>query len=181
MKRSKTLIVLAGLIIGAGLGLIFWVTIGVGATGLGIGKSIAPSVGSTAPDFELESLSGERICLSQLKGTPVLINFWVTWCAPCKIEMPTIQSRYEESQPDLIVLAVNFDETKEEVQPYIQELGLTFKVLLDHGGEVQRLYRIRGCPSTYLVDRDGLVQVEHIGLMTRSQLDGYLSQVGLNK
>ena len=181
MKSSKALIVLAGLIIGAGIGLLFWFTIGGGASGIRVNKSVIPSVGSIAPDFTLESLSGERIHLSQYKGKPVLINFWATWCTPCKLEMPAIQSRYDETRTGFTVLAVNFDEPKEKVQTFVQELGLTFKVLLDPGGKIQNLYHVRGYPSTFLVDRDGVIQVEHIGLMTSNQLDGYLAKVGLNK
>lgn len=181
LKPNKILTILAGFIIGAGLGLIIWFSLGSGATKVSGGGDIGPSVGSIAPDFKLESLSGEKISLSQFKGTPILINFWATWCVPCKAEMPTIQMRYGESRPNLIVLAVNFDEPKERVQSYIEELGLTFDVLLDPGGLVQKLYRIRGYPSTYIIDRDGIIQAEHIGLMTTNQLDDYLTQVGLNK
>lgn len=181
MKLSKALIVLAGLTIGAGIGLLYWFTIGGGDSGIRVDKSVVPSVGSIAPDFELESLSRERIHLSQYKGKPVLINFWATWCTPCKLEMPAIEARYDENRNGFTVLAINFDEPKEKVQTFVQDLGLTFMVLLDPGGKIQNLYHVRGYPSTYLVDWDGVIQVEHIGLMTGNQLDGYLAKVGLKK
>jgi peroxiredoxin len=93
--------------------------------------------------------------------------------------MPAIQSRFEQYSPDLVVLAINFDEPAEEVEAYGEELGLTFPILLDPGGRVQRLYKIRGYPSTYIIDENGILQIQHIGLMSEDQLDGYLSQLEL--
>ena len=95
--------------------------------------------------------------------------------------MPAIQDRYYKYGSELALLAVNFDEPPEDVQAFVDELGLTFPVLLDPGGEVQDLYRVRGYPTTYLVDPDGVVQVAHIGFMTEGQIDRYLEQVGVGE
>lgn len=137
------------------------------------------AVDAPAPDFELAALNGESIRLEELRGQPVLINFWATWCAPCQLEMPAFQDRYEQHAGALRVLAVNFDEPRADVQAFADDLGLTFDVLPDPGGEVQRLYQVRGYPTTVLVDADGVVRVLHIGLMTENQLDQYLSELGL--
>ena len=93
--------------------------------------------------------------------------------------MPAFQDRYEQYAGDLRILAVNFDEPRADVQAFADDLSLTFDVLLDPGGEVQRLYQVRGYPTTVLVDADGVVRVLHIGLMTENQLDQYLSELGL--
>ena len=188
MKRKDVLVIFAGLFVGVGLGvLVFFGTANgkrwFGAQEIAAGKSLSasPAIGSPAPDFELKNLAGDRIRLSEMRGTVVLINFWATWCGPCRLEMPAIQEQYERHYPELAVLAVDFDEPADEVQKFVDELGLTFEVLLDPRAKVQDLYRVRGYPTTYLVDTEGIVQVYQIGLMTEEQLDRYLAQVGVGK
>jgi peroxiredoxin len=133
-----------------------------------------------APDFSLGSLSGEEVRLSEFRGQVVLLNFWATWCAPCRLEMPAFQERFDRLSPDLVVLAVNNNETSTDVSNFVQELGLTFDPLLDPGAEIQDLYQIIGYPSTFFVNPDGQIQEIHIGIMTEDQLDGYLSALGLD-
>jgi len=141
---------------------------------------VAPTQGSLAPDFSLLTVDGEQITLSELRGHPVMINLWATWCAPCRIEMPHIQDRFERYAEDgFIVLAVDFDEPAEFVAEFRDELGLTFDLLLDPGAEVQELYRNRSYPSTFFIDANGVIQVQHIGLMTEGQLDENLAAIGL--
>lgn len=141
---------------------------------------IAASQGALAPDFSLFNLEGEEITLSELRGHPVMINLWATWCAPCRIEMPHIQDRFERYAGEgFLVLAVDFDEPADIVADFRDELGLTFDILLDPGAEVQKLYRNRNYPSTFFVDADGVIQVQHIGLMTEGQLDENLAAIGL--
>jgi cytochrome c biogenesis protein CcmG/thiol:disulfide interchange protein DsbE len=151
-----------------------------GERGSDQGIQVAPVVGALAPDFTLANLEGENVSLSDFNGQPVLINLWATWCGPCRIEMPTIQSRFEEYRDEgFIVLAVNFDEHQSDVQAFGDEFGLTFQMLLDPGAEVQKLYRTRSYPSSFFVDRNGVIQVQHIGVMTEGNLDGNLAQIGL--
>ena len=151
-----------------------------GEQGSDQGIQVAPVVGALAPDFTLANLEGENISLSDFNGQPVLINLWATWCGPCRIEMPTIQSRFEEYRDEgFIVLAVNFDEQRTDVQAFRDEFGLTFQMILDPGAEVQKLYRTRSYPSSFFVDRNGVIQVQHIGVMTEGNLDGNLAQIGL--
>ena len=141
---------------------------------------VAPRQGALAPDFSLFNLEGEQITLSDLRGRPVMINLWATWCAPCRIEMPHIQDRFERYAGEgFLVLAVDFDEPADIVADFRDELGLTFDILLDPGAKVQELYRNRNYPSTFFVDADGVIQVQHIGLMTESQLDENLAAIGL--
>jgi len=144
------------------------------------GLQVAPVRGALAPDFALVNLEGENVSLSDFLGQPVLINLWATWCGPCRIEMPTIQSRFEEYRDEgFIVLAVNFDEQRADVQSFRDEFGLDFQMLLDPGAEVQRLYRTRSYPASFFVDRSGVIQAQHIGVMTEGNLDSNLAQIGL--
>lgn len=142
--------------------------------------AIAPVEDSIAPDFSLINTQGERVKLSDFRGQPVLINFWATWCGPCRIEMPAIQDRFERHRDEgFVVLAVDFDEAQEDVATFGEELGLTFDLLLDPGGKIQDLYRVLGYPTSHFVDSNGVIKVQHIGIMTEGQLDNYLSQIGL--
>ena len=145
-----------------------------------IGRKTEPVVGALAPGFTLMNLEGEQVSLDDFRGRPVLINLWATWCGPCRIEMPAIQSRFEIYQDDgFAVLAVNFDEQQADVEAFRDEFGLTFQILLDPGAEVQKLYRNRSYPSTFFIDRAGVIQVQHIGVMTEGQLDENLKNIDL--
>lgn len=141
---------------------------------------VAPTQGALAPDFTLSDLNGDSVTLRALQGHPVMINFWATWCAPCRIEMPHIQDRFERyADEGFLVLAVDFDEPADLVQGFRDELGLTFDILLDPGAEVQELYRNRSYPSSFFLDENGVIQVQHIGVMTEGQLDENLAAIGL--
>jgi peroxiredoxin len=184
--RKDILVLLAGLAIGAGLGIFIFYLIGINDPSLRLpvltsGRNLpdSPAVGKPAPDFELQSLSETQFRLSDLSGKVVLINFWASWCGPCRLEMPAIQARYLQHPDELEVLAINFDEPIEDVRAFVDELGLTLPVLLDPGAAVQDLYRVRGYPTTYMVDAQGVVRVVHIGFMSEKQLDAYLVELGV--
>lgn len=149
------------------------------ASACSLNLDVAPVVGFIAPDFELESIEAEAVRLGDFRGKVVLINFWATWCGPCRVEMPAMQNRFEAYDGDLVILAVDNDEPLEKVVAFVEELGLTFTVLLDLGAEVQDMYLIRGYPTSVFVDKDGIIQFIHIGIMTEDQLDGYLAELDL--
>jgi peroxiredoxin len=136
------------------------------------------AVGAPAPDFELNNLANEAIRLSNLQGKIVVINFWATWCEPCKVEMPFFEQLYGSSKNQLEILAVNFDEPPQQVKQFSEEFQLSFPVLLDPGGNVQELYRVRGYPTTFILDEEGIVRFHHIGLITEGQLLHYLDEMG---
>ena len=140
----------------------------------------APMVGYGAPDFTLTNLDGKSVHLRDFRGRVVLINFWATWCEPCRTEMPILQSAYRVNQPlGLEILAVNFDEPRGEVQEFRDHMFLGFTMLLDPGGVIQRLYRVSGYPTTFLVDREGVIRAQHVGILNESQLVEYLESVGI--
>ena len=188
MKQKEFLILTAGLLVGAGLAIFIYFALDQSNDDAGQfdqlpGVSLPESaaVGSPAPDFELNNLANETIRLSDLRGKIVVINFWATWCEPCKVEMPFFEELYSSSQEKLEILAVNFDEPSQQVQQFAEEYQLSFPILLDPGGNVQNLYRVRGYPTTFMLDEEGIVRYHHIGLITEGQLDQYLSELGANE
>jgi len=126
----------------------------------------SPREGFLAPDFTLELLGGGDVTLSELRGKGVVINLWASWCPPCRAEMPAIQRVYEKTRErGLEVLAVNttFQDSEPAAADFIQELGLTFPVPLDRSGAVSRQYQLRALPSTFFVDREGIIRKVTIG------------------
>jgi cytochrome c biogenesis protein CcmG/thiol:disulfide interchange protein DsbE len=141
----------------------------------------APQVGFAAPDFTLETRDGGAIRLSDLRGQVVVLNFWATWCPPCRAEMPALQQVYAKYRDQgFAVLAVDVAEGEAQVTPFADQQGLTFPILLDRDGSVSNLYQVRAMPSTYFVDRSGVIrQVTLGGPMTaafiESQVTGLLA------
>jgi thiol-disulfide isomerase/thioredoxin len=143
--------------------------------------NVSPSVGSLAPDFELSNLSGQRIRLGDLRGRPVLINFWATWCGYCLQELPVIEKYYEKYGSRLIVLAVEVGDSADEVRDLVAKYGFTFPVLRDPDSLVFQKYRLDSFPVTFMLDTKGMVQVKHQGYMSEDKLVEYLGKVGLSK
>ncbi len=135
-----------------------------------------PEPGETAPDFALPDLAGEMVRLGDLRGRPVVLNFWATWCAPCRLEMPTLERAAADYAADgLTVLAINQGETAEQVSDFFAEVGLSLPALLDTNTEVGRAYGAVYMPSTFLISPDGIVSAVHHGILSREQLDDYLA------
>jgi cytochrome c biogenesis protein CcmG, thiol:disulfide interchange protein DsbE len=175
---------MGGIILGLGLGLVLFGLLKSDAVPHDEAAEIAeplpvPSLDAPAPDFELSALSGERIQLEDYRGQVVLLNFWATWCGPCRLEMPTFQSRAEQFADQLAVVAINNAEAPADVQAFVDELGLSFDILLDPTADIQRMFLVRGYPTTFFVDAEGVVRVQHVGIMTEDQLDGYLRELGV--
>jgi peroxiredoxin len=134
-------------------------------------------IGDMAYDFLAPDLSGNVVTLADFRGQPVIINFWATWCPPCRVEMPELQAAYEEYQDaGLVILAVDFQESAETVSRFFyDQMGLTFTPLLDENGRIAQQYGVANFPTTYFVGPDGAVTAVHFGMMTRSQIDDYLA------
>ena len=120
--------------------------------------------GQVAPDFVLKSATGENLRLSEYRGDVVLINFWATWCGPCRQEMPLLDDLYGRYQRvGFNLLGVNIDEDSRRAMQMVQELGVNFPVLFDENKEVSKLYEVEAMPVTILVDREGIVRHVHHG------------------
>lgn len=123
-------------------------------------QASAPAVGFTAPDFTLTTALGEQIQLSELRGEPVVINFWASWCGPCRAEMPALQAVSERYQANgLTILGVNATagDSVAKAIDFVALNGLTFPILFDHENSVNAVYRVRSLPTTFFVDADGRI------------------------
>lgn len=141
--------------------------------------SLGLEIGLSAPNFKLYTYDGELINLYDMLGMPVIINFWATWCAPCIVEMPILQERYDRYDPNLIIFAVNAGEAKSAVQKFVEDNSISFPTLLDPSEIVQKLYSIRAYPTTYFIDQNGVIQAIHIGILSEQKLDYYLGEIGV--
>lgn len=129
-------------------------------------KLVTPQKGFLAPDFTLITAENHQFTLSDLKGKPVLINLWASWCVPCRTEMPAIQKVYEDYKNEgFIVLAVNTtnQDSRTAAINFADEHGLTFPILFDVDGRVSKSYRLRALPSSFFVDNQGVIQEVIIG------------------
>lgn len=123
-----------------------------------VGLQPAPEPGSPAPDFTLQTLEGDTVTLSDLRGRPVVVNFWATWCPPCRAEIPALDAVYRERAGDVVILGVDVQENPATVAAFVDEIGMSYPVPLDPNAEVARLYRVRAFPTTVFVDADGIVR-----------------------
>jgi peroxiredoxin len=136
----------------------------------------APEQGKPAANFTSPALSGGEIALADYAGEVVIVNFWATWCPPCKAEMPGINNFYETHQEEgLVVLAVNAQESESQVRPFIESSGFTFPVLLDPAGSVVDQYQVRSFPTTIVIDRDGVVRHIQVGMISEEELEGIIT------
>jgi len=123
-------------------------------------------IGNLAPDFQLSNLDGQLVSLNDFGGKPVLVNFWATWCPPCRSEMPFIQETYTDKKwadEGLVVLAIDIGEKASIVGEFVNNYGLTFPVLLDIERDVSLEYYVRGIPTTFFIDREGIIQDIRMG------------------
>jgi thiol-disulfide isomerase/thioredoxin len=122
-------------------------------------------------------MSGEMVRLSDYLGRPVILNFWATWCAPCRLEMPELQrAQAEFGDEGPVVLTINQEESAERVAEFLDEVGLTLPALLDSDAEVGKMYGAFFLPTTVIVDQDGRVAAIHRGMISRDELDEYLGR-----
>ena len=133
--------------------------------------------GQVAPDFALKSSTGDNLRLSEYRGDVVMVNFWATWCGPCRQEMPLLDelySRYE--RVGFSLLGVNIDDDSRKAMNMVSELGVSFPVLFDARKEVSKLYKVEAMPVTVLIDREGTIRYVHHGYKPGYE-DKYLDQI----
>ncbi len=168
LKRSGQANALIGLAAVLILGLAF------GVVWLQSSKYEPLTVGKVAPDFELPDLEDKTIRLSKYRGKVVFLNFWATWCKPCREEMPSMEVLYQTFEKDgLVILAVSIDRvtTKKDIPPFVKSLNLTFPILVDSWGQTDKRYKLMGVPETYIIDREGVLHQKIIGPRDWTRLD----------
>lgn len=138
--------------------------------------------GEIAPDFELTTLDGESVKLSDYKGKKVILNFWATWCPPCRAEMPHMQTYYEDqaSADNVEILAVNLtkeDHGLEKIKTFKEEYGLSFPIPMDEKGEIGSLYQAVTIPTSYILDTQGRVQTKFVGPMDRAAIEKIITNM----
>lgn len=143
------------------------------------GSRPEPIAGRLAPDFILQAPDGQEIRLSDFRGHPVLLNFWASWCGPCRAEMPEIEAVYEANKASgLVTLGINVQESADKILEWAGPYRLTFPLVMDTRGDVTRAYRsTNGLPASYFIDPDGRVASVHSGQMSRSDIIAGLATI----
>src|SRR3990172_2662171 len=156
------------------------------AVGAPLSSSPSPREGFLAPDFTLDTLDGNRVTLSELRGKVVVVNFWATWCLPCRAETPALEKSYAQYKDSgVVILGVNLtnQDVVSEVESFVQEFRLTYPILLDRDGSVSNsLYQIRGLPTTFFVNREGIIRTVLVGgpmseTFIRSKIEALLQEL----
>jgi cytochrome c biogenesis protein CcmG/thiol:disulfide interchange protein DsbE len=130
------------------------------------GKIPAPQAGFLAPNFTAQTLDGQTVTLADLRGKVILVNFWASWCPPCRAEMPAIEATYQTYQAQkFVVLAVNStaQDSLAEARYFINKNRLSFPILLDESGEITRLYRVQSLPTSFFIDGEGMIREVVVG------------------
>lgn len=135
-------------------------------------------IGQPAPPLQLPMVGGGETDLGAYRGQVILLNFWATWCEPCKAEMPVFERAQQQYRDQgLVVLGVNFQERDEEITTFLHQVGVTFPTLVDRTGEVSRQWRATGLPTTFLIDRQGIIRDVRVGAFTDAMLDDRLTKL----
>lgn len=138
--------------------------------------------GEKAPDFQLTTLDGEEVALSDYEGQKVLLNFWATWCPPCRAEMPHMQTYYEEQAEDknVVILAVNLttkDKGLGKIEEFVEEFALEFPIPMDVEGDVGSTYQAVSIPTSYMIDTKGRIQNKVVGPMDESMMEQLVEEM----
>ncbi|MFW6287991.1 MAG: TlpA family protein disulfide reductase [bacterium] len=127
------------------------------------------NIGDKAPDFTLNKMNGDQISLSELRGQKVFLNFWASWCGPCRIEMPDIQKLHNEHE-EISILAVNVQEDNQTVVNFMMDNSYHFPVVLDKTGNISGKYAVRGLPTTYILDENGVIMSKVSGVLSYERM-----------
>lgn len=183
-SRKKRLEFLMALSLVAG---VLWTVVSrvPSAVGAPLSNTPSPREGFLAPDFTLDTLDGGKVALSELRGKVVVVNFWATWCLPCREETPALEKSYKQYKgSNVVILGVNLtdQDSMREVDSFVQEFGLTYPILLDRDGRVSYLYQVKGLPTTFFINRDGIIRTVLVGgpmseTFIRSKIEALLKEV----
>ncbi len=142
------------------------------------GRPDAAQLGQIAPDFTLQALDGDSVTLSDYRGTPVVLNFWATWCSICKAEIPGMVAAYEDLEGDTVIIGVNVNEGAGLVAPYVDQMGISYPVWLDPDAAMAGAYDVRAFPTTYFIDERGVIVDMHIGSLGEAALRRQMRELG---
>ncbi len=137
----------------------------------------APAVGYMAPDFTLPTLNGESFALSDQLGRPLVLNFWATWCPPCRAEIPFFQAAARKFHGQVTIAGIDDGEPAPLVATFANEMGMRYPVPLDQDGAVSRAYRVNSLPTTFFVDSSGVIHSIHIGIISQAVLEERIMQL----
>lgn len=148
---------------------------------LGASGGPAPEVGKPAPDFALPDVDGNVVRLSDFRGKTVVMNFWATWCPPCRREFPELVELYDANKDrGLVVLGVDLQEPANQVRRFAEDFGAKYPIVIDLDAEVAGQYRLLGLPTTWFVDSQGILRAQHVGLLTDDIIADKLSETGFD-
>ena len=135
-----------------------------------VAAEVGTEVGMQAPDFTLKNMNDKEVSLSDYQGQKVFLNFWASWCPPCRKEMPDMQKLQEEHGEEVVILAVNVGENKATVSNFIMDNQLDFPVVLDQNRSTAQNYLVRGIPTSYFLDQDGIIQEKVVGAISYERM-----------
>lgn len=141
----------------------------------------AANLGYLAPDFTLEDLNGQKVRLSDLRGKPVFLNFWASWCPPCRREMPELQKFHERYGDQITLIGVNWGESAKTVKEFLESFGVRYLNLLDERGTAFVLYRLTGIPESFFIDPEGFIRGVWIGPLTAEEIAKGFARLGFLK
>jgi thiol-disulfide isomerase/thioredoxin len=143
------------------------------------GTAGSAEVGQPAPNFAFVWADGRAADLTSLRGKSVIINFWATWCGPCRAEMPELVALHR-ANPDLVVLEVNTQEQLADVHPFAEEFGMTMPIVMDESGAVRSLYGVRSMPTTLFINAEGVIHARWAGILVGDQLSQFVTELHAN-
>ncbi len=150
----------------------------VGVLGYGLWASDRTQVvDGPAPEFTLQTFEGEPVSLQSLRGQPVILNFWASWCRECDKEMRFLQQAHERYGDEIVFLGVDHVDTEAKARAYLQQYGITYRNGPDLGGRIANDFNIQGVPETFFIGKDGTIRGMHIGPLDPGALEGWLEQL----
>lgn len=142
-----------------------------------INRDRAQLISGSAPNFTMQSFEGESITLNDFKGTPVIINFWASWCLECDKEMALLQESAQRYQGEVVFLGIDYLDTEPKARAYLERFGITYPNGPDLGGRISNDFNIKGVPETFFIGKDGTIRGLKVGPLTQAELEGWIAQL----
>jgi cytochrome c biogenesis protein CcmG/thiol:disulfide interchange protein DsbE len=134
-------------------------------------------VGGPAPDFTLQTFDGETVSLSELRGRPVVVNFWASWCPTCDEEMALLEATHQRYQGEVVFIGVDHVDTEAKARAYLEQYGITYQNGQDLGGRIADAFGLKGVPETFFIDENGTVIGMHTSVLSQAQLEGWIAML----